>query len=53
MAGYGIGAANFLGELGGANQIGTHFVKDFEFSMTRPSAAIAYRYKFTSRISCI
>ena len=42
----GIGACNFLGELGGANQIGTHFVKDFEFSMTRPSAALGYRYKF-------
>jgi hypothetical protein len=46
-----IGAANFLGELGGANQIGTHFVKDFEFSMTRPSAAIAYRYKFNKRMA--
>jgi len=45
----GIGAANFLGELGGANQIGTNFVKDFEFSMTRPSAQVAYRYKFHQR----
>ena len=43
---FGFGAANFLGELGGANQIGTHFVKDFEFSMTRPSAQVAFRYKF-------
>ena len=42
----GVGASNFLGELGGANQIGTFFVKDFEFSMTRPSAALSYRYKF-------
>ncbi len=42
----GIGACNFLGELGGANQVGTHFVKDFEFSMTRPSAEVGYRYKF-------
>ena len=41
-----IGAANFLGELGGANQIGTFFVKDFEFTATRPSAAVGYRYKF-------
>ena len=41
----GVGACNFLGELGGANQVGTHFVKDFEFSMTRPSAALGYRYK--------
>ncbi len=41
----GIGAANFLGDLGGANQIGTFFVKDFEFSMTKPSAQLAYRYR--------
>lgn len=46
---FGFGAANFLGELGGANQIGTNFVKDFEFSMTRPSAQIGYRYKFRRR----
>jgi hypothetical protein len=46
---FGIGAANFLGELGGANQIGTHFIKDFEFSATRPSAAIGMRYKFAKR----
>lgn len=45
----GFGAANFLGELGGANQIGTNFVKDFEFTATRPSAQIAYRYRFRRR----
>lgn len=43
----GFGAANFLGELGGANQIGTYFVKDMEFSTTCPSAALAYRYKMS------
>lgn len=42
----GIGVANFLGELGGANQVGTHFVKDLEFSTTRPSFALGLRYKF-------
>jgi hypothetical protein len=42
----GIGAANFLGELGGANAIGTNFVKDLEFSATRPSVALGMRYKF-------
>ena len=42
----GIGVANFLGDLGGANQIGTHFVKDLEISMTRPSVALGMRYKF-------
>jgi hypothetical protein len=47
----GIGAANFLGELGGANQIGTFFVKDFEFSQTRTSAAFGMRYKFNKRMA--
>ncbi|HEX8514682.1 MAG TPA: DUF6089 family protein [Bacteroidia bacterium] len=48
---FGLGAANFLGELGGANQIGTNFVKDLEFSMTRPSLAIGLRYKFAKRFA--
>ncbi|MDF2436141.1 MAG: hypothetical protein K0Q95_517 [Bacteroidota bacterium] len=48
---FGLGASNFLGELGGANQVGTNFVKDLEFSMTRPSAAIGMRYKFAKRFA--
>lgn len=48
---FAIGAANFLGELGGANQIGTNFVKDLEFSQTRTSAAIGMRYKFNKRMA--
>jgi hypothetical protein len=47
----GIGGSNFLGELGGANQIGTHFVKDFEFSATRPSLAAGIRYRPSSRFA--
>jgi hypothetical protein len=47
----GIGASNFLGELGGADQIGTHFFRDFEFSQTRPAFQIGYRYKITRSIS--
>lgn len=43
----GIGASNFLGELGGANQIGTNGFKDLELSLTRPSVAIGLRYKLT------
>ncbi|CAN5489478.1 hypothetical protein BH10BAC1_BH10BAC1_13410 [soil metagenome] len=47
----GLGAANFLGELGGANQIGTFFVRDLEFKATRPSAQVAIRYKFNNRFA--
>jgi hypothetical protein len=48
---FGLGASNFLGELGGANQIGTNGFKDLEFSMTRPAVAIGLRYKLTPNFS--
>lgn len=41
----GVGASNFLGELGGANQVGTNMLKDLEFSATRPSVMFGLRYK--------
>ncbi len=44
---FGLGASNSLGELGGANQIGTNGVKDLEFSMTRPTVALGWRYKLS------
>jgi Domain of unknown function (DUF6089) len=47
----GLGASNFLGELGGANRVGTFFVRDFEFNETRPSAQIGIRYKFNNRFA--
>ncbi len=44
-AGIDIGAANFLGDLGGANQIGTHFIKDLELSLTRTAFGAHVRYR--------
>lgn len=41
----GFGASNFLGELGGANNIGTNRMKDLEFAMTRPAVDVMYAYK--------
>ena len=41
---FGLGASNFLGELGGANQVGSDGLRDLEFSLTRPTVAIGYRY---------
>jgi hypothetical protein len=35
---------NFLGELGGANDIGTNGIKDFNFRAIRPGINIAYLY---------
>lgn len=42
-----VGATNFLGELGGANQIGTDYYKDFEIAMTRYCIGAGMRYKLT------
>src|SRR5215217_4103934 len=44
---FGAGVSNFLGELGGANQIGTHGFKDFEWSLTNFAASIGLRYKIS------
>lgn len=41
---FGLGMANFLGELGGRNQIGSPFLWDLELSQTRPAASFGYRY---------
>ncbi|GAB4134829.1 MAG: hypothetical protein Fur0041_08460 [Bacteroidia bacterium] len=44
-AGIDIGASNFLGDLGGANQIGTNGVKDLELSLTNFALGAHVRYK--------
>jgi hypothetical protein len=44
---FGAGISNFLGDLGGADQIGTHYFKDFEWTMTRFAAALGLRYKLS------
>ena len=48
---FGLGATNFLGELGGANQVGTNFLKDLEFSMTRPLISLGLRYRITENFA--
>jgi hypothetical protein len=45
---FGAGVSNFLGELGGANQIGTHYFRDLEWSMTRFAVAVGLRYKLSN-----
>src|SRR5690348_7045796 len=48
---FGLGASNFLGDLGGANQIGTHYFRDLEFSETRLSANLGVRYKLNEYLA--
>jgi hypothetical protein len=40
----GLGISNFLGELGGRDQIGSPFVWDLELSQTKPALSLGYRY---------
>jgi hypothetical protein len=47
----GIGATNFLGDLGGANQVGTDFYRDLEIKLTRPALNVGMRYKITPQTS--
>lgn len=42
---FGLGATNFLGDLGGRNQQGTDFIMDFEYKATRYAASLGYRYQ--------
>ncbi|MBN2682605.1 MAG: hypothetical protein JXR58_08860 [Bacteroidales bacterium] len=48
---YGLGGSNFLGELGGANMIGTDFIRDLEISLTRPMGMIGMRYKILENLA--
>ncbi len=47
----GLGISNFLGELGGRDQIGSPFVWDLEFSQTKPAASLGYRYHVAEKQS--
>ncbi len=47
---FGVGAINFLGELGGRDAIGSPFLIDTELSMFRPAFHIDYRYRIARRI---
>jgi hypothetical protein len=47
----GVGASNFLGDLGGANQIGTNGFKDLELSLTRPALTVGLKYKLAESIA--
>ncbi len=40
-----IGGTNFLGDVGGSDQVGTHFLKDFNYQVSRQVIGIGLRYK--------
>lgn len=41
---FGLGVTNFLGELGGRDQIGSPFLWDLELTETKPAISFGYRY---------
>ena len=48
---FGAGISNFLGELGGANQVGTNYFKDLEWSQSRLALAFGLRYKLSNYLA--
>ncbi|MBC7694414.1 MAG: hypothetical protein H7141_03105 [Burkholderiales bacterium] len=47
-----VGAAGFLGDLGGRDKIGTDYSPvDLEFALTRPAVSAGYRMKFNKNIN--
>lgn len=40
----GIGGSGFMGELGGADQVGSQGIRDFDFGAVRPAITAGYRY---------
>jgi len=46
----GVGGSNFLGELGGADKVGSDYLGDLELSLTRPAISAGMRYKLTRRL---
>jgi len=40
-----VGGTNFLGDVGGSDQIGTHFLKDFNYQVSREMVGFGVRYK--------
>jgi hypothetical protein len=47
----GIGTSNFLGELGGRDQVGSDFIWDLETKVFKPAFSLGYRYHFTANAS--
>lgn len=47
----GLGATNFLGELGGSNDIGTNFAKDLDIEATRWSYQMGAKYFYVPRFA--
>lgn len=48
---FGVGASNFLGDLGGSKGIGTHGIKDLRVRPSRPSLSAGYKFMVTPAIS--
>ena len=48
---FGVGVSNFLGDLGGAKGIGTHYFKDIKAQSSRPALQAGYKYMLSPSFS--
>jgi len=48
---FGVGASNFLGDLGGSKGIGSHGIKDLRVKPSRPTLSASYKYMITPAFS--
>jgi hypothetical protein len=48
---YGLGATNFLGDLGGSSQLGTHYFRDLNWNETGLAVHAGLRYRMTDYTS--
>jgi hypothetical protein len=46
----GVGASNFLGDLGGKDDIGTNDLQDLEISLTKLAASVGYKYTMYKKV---
>lgn len=46
----GLGASGFMGDLGGADRIGSQGPRDYDFSATRPAVMLGYRYRILENL---
>ncbi len=46
----GLGSSGFMGDLGGADDVGSQGIKDFEFNAVRPNIMAGYRYMLFQNI---
>ncbi len=48
---FGIGGSGFMGDLGGADDVGSQYIRDFDFKAVRPSLILGHKYYITEDVA--